>query len=192
MRTRAASTNTAGCSRRSGSTGSRSTTSTPTRCVLSPEFIPQVARVADVLRPWGVRLALAIDFGSPQSLGKLATYDPLDPAVIAWWKARADDLYRAIPDFGGFVLKADSEGRVGPSAYGRTHADAANVVARALAPHGGVILLSRLRLRPSHGLEQSEERSRARRVRQFPTARRAVRRQRDRADQARADRFPGP
>jgi len=107
--------------------------------VLSAEFIPQVARVADVLRPWGVRLALAVDFGSPQTLGKLPTYDPLDPSVIAWWKSRADDLYKAIPDFGGFVLKADSEGRVGPSAYGRTHADAANVVARALAPHGGVI-----------------------------------------------------
>jgi alpha-glucuronidase len=107
--------------------------------VLSAEFVPQVARVAAVLRPWGIRLALAIDFGSPQSLGKLPTYDPLDPTVIAWWKARADALYDAIPDFGGFVLKADSEGRVGPSAYGRTHADAANVVARALAPHGGVI-----------------------------------------------------
>jgi len=107
--------------------------------VLSAEFVPQVARVADVLRPWGIRLALAIDFGSPQTLGKLPTYDPLDPAVIAWWKARADDLYKAIPDFGGFVLKADSEGRVGPTAIGRTHADAANVVARALAPHGGVI-----------------------------------------------------
>jgi alpha-glucuronidase len=107
--------------------------------VLSPSFVPQVARVADLLRPWGVRLALAIDFGSPQSLGKLSTYDPLDPAVIAWWKERADNLYKAIPDFAGFVLKADSEGRVGPSAYGRTHADAANVVARALAPHGGVI-----------------------------------------------------
>jgi alpha-glucuronidase len=107
--------------------------------VLSSEFVPQVARVADVLRPWGLRVALAIDFGSPQSLGKLPTYDPLDPTVIAWWKARVDDLYKAIPDFAGFVLKADSEGRVGPSNYGRTHADAANVVARALAPHGGVI-----------------------------------------------------
>ncbi len=107
--------------------------------VLSPELLPEVVRVAEVLRPWGIRLALAIDFGSPQSLGKLPTYDPLDPSVIAWWKARADDIYKAIPDFGGFVLKADSEGRVGPSAYGRTHADAANVVARALAPHGGVI-----------------------------------------------------
>ena len=107
--------------------------------VLSPELLPEIARVADVLRPWGLRLALAIDFGSPQSLGKLPTYDPLDPSVAAWWKARADDIYRAIPDFGGFVLKADSEGRVGPSVYGRTHAEAANVVARALAPHGGVI-----------------------------------------------------
>ena len=107
--------------------------------VLSPELLPEIGRVADALRPWGLRIALAIDFGSPQSLGKLPTYDPLDPSVIAWWKARADDLYTAIPDFGGFVLKADSEGRVGPSAYGRTHADAANVVARALAPHGGVI-----------------------------------------------------
>lgn len=107
--------------------------------VLSPEFVPQIARVADALRPWGVRVALAVDFGSPQSLGKLPSYDPLDAAVIAWWKARADDLYKAIPDFAGFVLKADSEGRVGPSTYGRTHADAANVVARALAPHGGVI-----------------------------------------------------
>ena len=107
--------------------------------VLSPEFVPQVARVADALRPWGVRVALAIDFGSPQSVGKLPTYDPLDAAVMAWWKARVDDLYHAIPDFAGVVLKADSEGRVGPSAYGRTHAEAANVVARALAPHGGVI-----------------------------------------------------
>jgi alpha-glucuronidase len=107
--------------------------------VLSSDLLPDIARVADALRPWGIRLALAIDFGSPQSLGKLPTYDPLEPSVIAWWKARVDDIYKAIPDFGGFVLKADSEGRVGPSAYGRTHADAANVVARALAPHGGVI-----------------------------------------------------
>ncbi len=107
--------------------------------VLSAEFLPQVTRVADVLRPWGIRLALAIDFGSPQTLGGLKTYDPLDPAVIAWWNARAREIYKAIPDFGGFVLKADSEGRVGPSTYGRTHADAANVVARALRPHRGVI-----------------------------------------------------
>jgi alpha-glucuronidase len=107
--------------------------------VLSPEFVPQIAKIAEVMRPWGVRVAIAIDFGSPQSVGKLATYDPLDPAVAAWWKERADAIYAAIPDFAGFVLKADSEGRVGPSAYNRTHADAANVVARALKPHGGIL-----------------------------------------------------
>ena len=107
--------------------------------VLSSDFVPQIARVADAMRPWGVHVAIALDFGSPQSLGKLPTYDPLDPAVVAWWKARADALYAAIPDFAGFVLKADSEGRVGPSTYNRTHADAANVVARALKPHGGIL-----------------------------------------------------
>src|SRR5262249_31091697 len=71
--------------------------------VLSSDLIPQIARIADAFRPWGVRVAIAIDFGSPQSLGKLNTYDPLDAAVIAWWKLRADEIYRAIPDFGGFV-----------------------------------------------------------------------------------------
>jgi alpha-glucuronidase len=107
--------------------------------VITPEFIPQLARLADVFRPWGVALAVAVDFSSPTKIGGLDTFDPLDPRVAAFWKARVDDLYAAIPDLGGFVLKADSEGRVGPSAYGRTHADAANVIARALAPHGGVI-----------------------------------------------------
>jgi alpha-glucuronidase len=72
-------------------------------------------------------------------IGGLDTFDPRDPRVAAFWKDRFDDIYHAIPDFGGFVLKADSEGRLGPSAYGRTHADAANVVARALAPHGGIV-----------------------------------------------------
>jgi alpha-glucuronidase len=107
--------------------------------VLASDFIPQVARVAAAFRPWGVRVSLAVDFGSPQTVGGLDTFDPLDPRVAAWWKAKADELYRAIPDLGGLVLKADSEGRVGPSAYGRTHADAANVVARALKPHGGLL-----------------------------------------------------
>src|SRR5204862_1752161 len=106
---------------------------------LASDFIPQVTHIADAFRPWGVRIGLAIDFGSPKAIGGLDSFDPLDPTVIAWWKAKADEIYRAIPDFGGFVLKADSEGRVGPSTYGRTHADAANVVARALKPHGGVI-----------------------------------------------------
>jgi hypothetical protein len=107
------------------------------RRVVSPEYLPEVAKIADALRPWGVRVAVSIDFGSPQSLGKLDTFDPVDPKVVAWWKETVDQLYTGVPDLGGIVIKADSEGRVGPSAYKRTHADAANVVARALAPHGG-------------------------------------------------------
>jgi alpha-glucuronidase len=107
--------------------------------ILASEFIPEAARVADALRPWGVRAALAVDFGSPRNMGGLDTFDPLDARVAEWWKTKVDELYRAIPDLGGLVIKADSEGRVGPSAYGRTHADAANVVARALKPHGGLI-----------------------------------------------------
>ena len=107
--------------------------------VLAADFIPQVARIADAFRPWGVRVALAVDFGSPKTVGGLDTFDPLDAKVASWWKDRVDALYTAVPDLAGFVLKADSEGRVGPSTYGRTHADAANVVARALAAHGGLL-----------------------------------------------------
>lgn len=108
--------------------------------VLTPEFLVQLARIADVFRPWGVRLSIAIDFSSPKAIGHLDTFDPLDPKVAAWWNEKTDEVYRAIPDLGGFLLKADSEGRVGPSVYGRTHADAANVIARALKPHGGVLI----------------------------------------------------
>ena len=72
-------------------------------------------------------------------IGGLDTFDPLDPRVAEWWRKKVDQIYREIPDFGGFVVKADSEGRSGPSAYGRTHADAANVIARALKPHGGIV-----------------------------------------------------
>ncbi len=107
--------------------------------VITDGFIPQLARVADALRPWGIAMSVSIDFSSPRRIGGLDTFDPLDPRVAAFWKDRVDALYRAIPDLGGFVLKADSEGRLGPSAYNRTHADAANVIARALAPHNGVI-----------------------------------------------------
>ena len=106
--------------------------------VLAPEFLPQIVRVADALRPWGVKVVISVDFGSPRSVGGLMTFDPLDPSVIAFWKNKADEIYRAVPDLGGFILKADSEGRVGPSAVGRTHADAANVIGRALKPHGGL------------------------------------------------------
>ncbi|MEN3332258.1 MAG: alpha-glucuronidase [Blastocatellia bacterium] len=107
--------------------------------VISTEFLPQLARVAEVFRVWGVKLFVAVDFSSPQKIGGLDTFDPLDARVAQWWKKKADEIYGLMPDFGGFVLKADSEGRVGPSAYGRTHADAANVIAHALKPHNGVI-----------------------------------------------------
>lgn len=108
--------------------------------LLTPELLPELARIADALRPWGVQMVLAVDLGSPRTVGGLDTFDPLDPRAAAWWKSKVDELYRAVPDLGGFVLKADSEGRVGPSAYGRTHADAANALARALKPHGGLLL----------------------------------------------------
>jgi alpha-glucuronidase len=107
---------------------------------LDPEMIRELARIADAFRPWGVRMSLAVDLSSPQVVGHLSTFDPLDPGVAAWWRKKVDEIYRSIPDFGGFVIKADSEGRVGPSKYGRTPAQAANTVARALRPHGGVVL----------------------------------------------------
>ena len=107
--------------------------------VLTDGFLPQLARIADAFRPWGVRLALAVNVASPKLVGGLETYDPLDPRVIAWWRAKIEQIYRVIPDFAGFVVKADSEGVPGPSSYGRTPADAANVIARALKPHGGVL-----------------------------------------------------
>jgi alpha-glucuronidase len=108
--------------------------------LLDSEHLKQLARVADVLRPWGVRLAMSVDIASPQKIGGLASFDPLDPAVRAWWMAKTDEIYALIPDFGGFTVKADSEGQPGPATYGRSPADAATLLATALAPHGGIVL----------------------------------------------------
>jgi alpha-glucuronidase len=107
--------------------------------VIAPEYLPEVARVAAEFRKWGVRLLISLDFASPRKIGGIETFDPLDPQAVAFWEQKIDEVYRAIPDLAGFVLKADSEGRLGPSEYGRTHADAANAIARALQPHGGVL-----------------------------------------------------
>lgn len=107
--------------------------------VIEADMLPDVARIAEAFRPWGVGIALSLDFGSPMRIGGLDTFDPLDPTVVEFWENSVDEVYAAIPDLAGFVLKADSEGRVGPSVYGRTHADAANVIARALQPYGGTI-----------------------------------------------------
>jgi alpha-glucuronidase len=106
---------------------------------LSTEHLHEFARVADAFRPWGVKLSLSVDLSSPKAVGGLGTFDPLAPQVIAWWQKKIEEIYTLIPDFGGFTVKADSEGRVGPSQYGRTPADAANILARALKLHGGVV-----------------------------------------------------
>ncbi|HUY81564.1 MAG TPA: alpha-glucuronidase family glycosyl hydrolase [Acidobacteriaceae bacterium] len=108
--------------------------------MLTPQMISQLARIADAFRPWGVRLAISVALSSPKAIGGLDTFDPKNPKVIAWWNKTVDAIYAQIPDFAGFVVKADSEGQPGPSKYGRTPADAANMLARALKPHGGVLL----------------------------------------------------
>ncbi|MGA9020744.1 MAG: alpha-glucuronidase family glycosyl hydrolase [Terracidiphilus sp.] len=107
---------------------------------LVADNIPQLARIADAMRPWGVRLALSVDIASPQKIGGLKTFDPLDPDVIGWWQTKVGEIYALIPDFAGFTVKADSEGQAGPTSYGRSPADAANLLAAALTPHGGVVL----------------------------------------------------
>ena len=106
--------------------------------ILDPDFIPQLARIADVFRPYGVQLGVAVNLSMPKQVGGLDTFDPLDPKVALWWRMKFDEVYRQIPDFGGIVVKADSEGQLGPSVYGRSPAEAANVIAKALRPHGGV------------------------------------------------------
>ena len=108
--------------------------------LIDSEHLKQVARIADAMRPWGVHVAMSVALASPQKIGGLSTYDPADPAVKAWWAAKVNEIYSLIPDFAGFTVKADSEGQPGPTSYGRTPADAANTLAAALAPHGGVVL----------------------------------------------------
>lgn len=107
--------------------------------VLTSAFIPQLARLAAAFRPWGVKIALSINLSAPKTLGALDTYNPRDPRVAAWWQLTVDAIYRQIPDFGGFLVKADSEGEPGPASFGGTPADAANMLAAALKPHGGIL-----------------------------------------------------
>ncbi|MFY1698179.1 alpha-glucuronidase [Solwaraspora sp. WMMA2101] len=110
-----------------------------TEARLLTDRLDDVATFADVFRPYGIRMHLSVTFAAPMVLGGLATADPLDAAVRDWWAATTAQVYRAVPDFGGYVVKADSEGQPGPFAYGRSHADGANLLADALAPHGGVV-----------------------------------------------------
>ena len=107
---------------------------------LTPPYLEKAAALAGVLRPYGIRVYLTARFSAPIELGGLKTADPLDPAVRAWWNAKIEEIYRYIPDFGGFLVKANSEGQPGPQDYRRTHADGANMLAESLAPHGGVVI----------------------------------------------------
>src|SRR3546814_528742 len=108
--------------------------------MLTPRFIAKAAALADVFRPYGIKVWLSVNFASPKALGGLPTADPLDPHVAAWWRAKADEIYAAIPDFGGFLVKANSEGQPGPGDYHRSHAEGANMLAAALRPHHGVVI----------------------------------------------------
>ncbi|WP_373790193.1 alpha-glucuronidase [Bacteroides heparinolyticus] len=108
--------------------------------ILSAEYLNKVKALADVFRPYGIRVYLSVNFASPMVLDSLPTADPLDKRVIRWWKKKAGEIYGLIPDFGGFLVKANSEGQPGPCDFGRTHADGANMLADALKPHKGVVM----------------------------------------------------
>jgi alpha-glucuronidase len=108
--------------------------------VLSTESLQKSKEIADLLRPYGIRVYLSINFASPIRIGGLQTADPLNADVVRWWKDKVNEIYRIIPDFGGFLVKANSEGEPGPQDFGRTHADGANMLADVLKPHDGVVM----------------------------------------------------
>lgn len=108
--------------------------------MMTAEYINKVKIIANILRPYGIRVYLSINFASPMALGYTKTADPLDKKVQQWWKKKAKEIYATIPDFGGFLVKANSEGQPGPGDYYRTHADGANMLADAVKPYGGIIM----------------------------------------------------
>ncbi len=108
--------------------------------ILTAEYLDKVVVLANAFRPYGIRVFLSINFASPMALGDTGTADPLDASVRQWWHKKADEIYKKIPDFGGFLVKANSEGQPGPGDYHRTHADGANMLAEALEPHGGIVM----------------------------------------------------
>lgn len=108
--------------------------------ILSAPYLKKVARIADEMRPYGIRVYLSVNFASPMALDSLPTADPLDKDVQKWWTRKANEIYSLIPDFGGFLVKANSEGQPGPMDFGRSHADGANMLAKALRKHGGKVM----------------------------------------------------
>lgn len=125
--------------------------------VLTIPYLRKVAALAEAFRPYGIRVYLTARFSAPQEIGGLRTSDPLDPKVRKWWAGKADEIYRVIPDFGGFLVKANSEGQPGPQNYGRSHADGANMLADALSPHNGVVFWRAF----VYSLDRSQDRIRA-------------------------------
>ncbi len=107
---------------------------------LNRKNLLQAKAIADILRPYGIRVYLSVNFASPMALGKLKTADPLNSQVQRWWKQKTAEIYKLIPDFGGYLVKANSEGQPGPGDYGRSHADGANMLAAAVAPYGGIVM----------------------------------------------------
>ena len=108
--------------------------------ILRPDYLDKVKALADLFRPYGIKVYLTARFSAPVELGNLETADPLDPRVQQWWKNKVTEIYTRIPDFGGFLVKANSEGQPGPQNYHRSHAEGANLLADALAPHGGIVI----------------------------------------------------
>ena len=108
--------------------------------MLTKEYLREVKKIADILRPYGIRVYLSINFATPMALGYTTTADPKDAKVARWWKSKAREIYKLIPDFGGFLVKANSEGQPGPGDYQRSHADGANMLAEALEPFGGIVM----------------------------------------------------
>ncbi len=108
--------------------------------MLTEQFIKKATTLADIFRPYGIKVYFSANFYAPMRIGGLETADPLDKEVQQWWKDKADQIYEHIPDFGGFLVKANSEGQPGPADYGRTHAEGANILAEAVEPHGGIVM----------------------------------------------------
>lgn len=123
--------------------------------ILTPQYLQKVEALADIFRPYGIKVYLSIKFSSPQLIGGLKTSDPLNKEVQQWWANTAKDIYARIPDFGGFLVKANSEGQPGPGDFGRTHAEGANMLADALTPYGGIVMWRAF----VYANEKNEERS---------------------------------
>ncbi|MDR0332830.1 MAG: alpha-glucuronidase [Dysgonamonadaceae bacterium] len=125
--------------------------------ILTDEYLEKVKALADVFRPYGVRMYLSVNFASPSVIGGLENSDPHNPDVQRWWKNKVNDIYKLIPDFGGFLVKANSEGQPGPHDYGRNHADGANMLADALQPHNGIVMWRAFVYEPEWGEDRASQ-----------------------------------